>query len=300
MALLAATQGTPERLWAIVSILTAHGGSLSRDDLQKWLKPRFDGINNPARNDKDLSLVSQAIQAATGLGVIESGRDPLTLAPSSRAADIDAFADVVHGLLIAQAPGSADADILDAFACAVVHTEIVGNRQWLCDSTASQIADLLSESMTPRAVESTDLRFNKSRPPTWTRWLEFVGLNETLSSQRTLLSVTNRLRRTLAMPDFAWGEPIDAQTFLAWLATRMPYLDQGALYLAASKRMGHAGGPTLTRLLSAALRDLHEDDLIRLITPRGDAQSGVRMAADKLAKVSNFSAVVLNEDLADG
>lgn len=295
MALLAATQGTPERLWALAKILEAHGGSVPRAELQQWLKPRWDGVSD----DKDRIPVGQTIQAASGLGLVESGRDRVELSIPALPSEIVGFSDLVHGLLLAQAGQSADADILDAYACVVVQTEKQGNRQWLSDWTSAQIADLLTRSLTPRAVESNDQRYNTSRHAAWLRWIEFVGLNETLSSRTTLLSVTGRLQRALRASDLPREQAISPEDFLAWVASTLPYLDKGTLFLAAAKRMGHVPGNTVSRLLSAALRDLHEDEVIRLVTPRGDAQVGARLAADSFAEIKAFNAVVLNGSALD-
>ena len=293
MALLAATQGTPERLWAVAKVLEAHGGTLVRADLQQWLKPRFDGASDPSRDDKDRGLVNQVIQAASGLGLIDNQRDSVALLVPSLPSDIRGFADLVHSLLLVQPGQTADADIFDAYACVVVQTEKLGNRQWLSEWTAAQVADLLTRSLTPRAIETTDQRYNTTRHPAWLRWVEFVGLNETLSSRTTLLSVVDRLQSALSNSDLPRDQPIAPEEFLAWVATNLPYLDGGTLFLAAAQRMGHVQGNSVSRLLSAALRDLHEDQTVRLVTPRGDAQLGAKLAADSLAEVKAFNAITL-------
>lgn len=299
MALLAATQGTPERLWAIAKVLKAHGGSVPRADLQQWLRPRWDGISDPVRDDKDRELVNQALQAASGLGLIDSGRARVDLLIPELPAEISGFSDVVHGLLLTQPEQSADADILDAYACVVIQTEKQGNRQWLNDWTSAKIADLLTGALPPKAVETNSQRYNPYRHPAWVRWVEFIGLNETLSSRTTFLSVTNRLHRALRACDLPRDQPIAPEDFLAWVASTMPYLDKGTLFVAAAKRMGHVPGATISRLLSAALRDLHEDGLIRLIVPRGDAQVGAKLASDPLADVKAFNAITLEGSVLD-
>lgn len=299
MALLSATQGTPERLWAIVSIIAAHGGSMSRGDLQHWLKPRPGGRADEARDDKDRGLVNQAVQAASGLGLVKSQQDQIELQVGSLPSDIGGFADLVHALLAEQPAGAPDGDLFDAFACAAVQTEKLGNRQWFSDWTATQIADLLTSALAPRAIETDDQRFNSSRPPTWKRWLEFVGLAETLMPRTTLLSATVRLERAIVASDLPKGEALGADEFLAWVATAMPYLDNGKLFVAAANRMGFAKSPFLSRLLSAALRDLHEDGAIRLERPRGDGQVSVRLAADQFSDVQGFNAILLRKESAD-
>ena len=299
MALLAATQGTPERLWAIIKVLDAYGGALARAELQQWLKPRFDGATDPSRDDKDRSLVNQTLQAASGLGLIESGRESVSLLIPSLPFDIGSFSDLVHSLLLAQSERSSDADILDAYACVVVQCEKLGNRQWLSDWTAAQIADLLTRSLTPRTIETNDQRYNTSRHAAWIRWIEFVGLNETLSSRMMLVSVTVRLQRALRASDLPRDEPISPEDFLTWVASTLPYLDKGTLFLAAARRMGHVPGNRISRLLSAALRDLHEDEVLRLIVPRGDARVGAKLAADSLAEIEAFNALTLNGSALD-
>lgn len=298
MALLAATQGTPERIWAIAKVLEAHGGSAPRGELQQWLRPRWDGITDSARDDKDRGLVSQALQAASGLGLIR-GRDPVDLLVTGLPSEIGGFSDLVHDLLLAQPEESADADILHAYACVVIQTEKLGNRQWLSDWTSAKIADLLTGALPPKPVVTSDQRYNPYRHPAWLRWVEFIGLNETLSSRTSLLSVTSRLQRALRASELPRDSTIAPDDFLNWVAAALPYLDKGTLYLAAAKRMGHVAGSTLSRLLSAALRDLHEDEVIRLVVPRGDAQVGAKLAADALADVKAFNAITLNGSVLD-
>lgn len=299
MALLSATQGTPERLWAIVSIVAAHGGSMARSDLQHWLKPRPGGLSEEGRDDKDRGLVNQAVQAASGLGLVKSQQDQIELQIASLPTDIEGFADIVHSLLAGQPAGAPDGDLFDAFACAVVQTEKLGNRQWFSEWTSTQIADLLTSALAPRAVETDDQRFNSTRPPTWKRWLEFVGLTETLLPRTSLLSATVRLERAIAASDLPRGETLDADEFLAWVATAMPYLDNGKLFVAAANRMGFARSPILSRLLSAALRDLHEDKFIALERPRGDGQVSVRLSPDQFSEIHGFNAILLRKDSSD-
>lgn len=299
MALLAATQGTPERLWAVVKVLEAHGGTTPRIELQRWLKPRYDGVTDRTRDETDRSLVNQTLQAASGLGLIDSSRDSVSLLISSLPSDINGFADAVHGLLLDRDEQSSDADILDAYACVVVQCEKVGNRQWLSDWTTTQIADLFTRSLSTRSIETNDQRYNTSRHAAWMRWIEFVGLNEKLSSRTTLVSVTGRLYRALRASDLPRDKELLPEDLLDWVASTLPYLDNGKLFLAAAKRMGHIPGNTISRILSSALRDLHEDEVLRLVVPRGDARIGAKLAMDSLAQVEAFNSVILSGNALD-
>ncbi|MDH4744207.1 hypothetical protein OMP43_09285 [Sphingomonas sp. CBMAI 2297] len=282
-----------------MTVVDAHGGTIARSELEQWLKPRWDGLTDATRDRNDRGLVNQALQAASGLGLIETSRDTVELAVPSLPVDISGFADLVHSLLLAQADQSSDADILDAFACAVVETELRANRQWLSDRTAAQIADLFTRSLKPRAIETADQRYNTSRHATWMRWVEFVGLNQSIAPRTTLLSVTDRLHRALRASDLPRDEAIVPDAMLAWVASTLPYLDKGTLFLAAAKRMGHVPGTSISRLLSAALRDLHEDGVIRLVAPRGDAQVVAKLASDTFADIHAFNAVILNGSALD-
>lgn len=294
MALLAATRGTPERVWALAKHLDAHGGGAPRSALQQWLRPRWDGVIDVARHERDRLLVTEVFDAAGGLGLVERSAERVNLRIADLPADIIGFADLIHQLLRDQPEQSADADILDAFACAVVQTEVVGNRQWLSDWTSAQIADLFTRSLRPRDTEKDDQRYNTTRHASWMRWVEFVGLNLTLSARTTLLSVTDRLQRMLRAGDLPRDRELAPQELLAWIASTMPYLDGGTLFLAAANRMNYRPSTTVSRLLSAALRDLHEDGVITLTVPRGDAQLAARLAADPFADIRGFNAVTLN------
>lgn len=294
MALLSQTQGTPERVWAAVSILAAHGTSMPREEMHTWLRPRVEEQYDEGRAGADRMAVDQVLQAAGGLGLLTVGRDILELlVPPPR--DIDGFGDLVHGLLASMPIGASDADMLDGYACAVVQTELIGSRQWFSDWTAVRTADLLTRSLRPRLVESDDQRFNTTRPAPWKRWLSFIGLNEVFAARTTLLSCTSRLRRELARSDLARDVPLSAEQLLGWIAGRLPYLDGGTLYADACARMGLVHRPTISRVLSSALRDLHEDGVIRLASPRGDAQGGMRLSADPLAGIHQFNSVMLIE-----
>jgi hypothetical protein len=265
---------------------------MRREEMHTWLRPRFEDQYDEGRTAADRMAVDQVLLAASGLGLLDLGRDVLELIvpPPS---DIQAFSDLAHDLLARMPAGASDADLLDGYACAVVHTELIGARQWFGEYSLVQTADLLTRSLRPRTVDTSDQRFNTTRPPPWRRWLAFIGLSEVLGPRTALLSCTGRLARELARGDLPRDTSLQADLLLGWIADRLPYMDGGTIYAEASARMGLVPRPTISRVLSSALRDLHEDGMIRLMTPRGDAQGGVRLSADPLASVQQFNSFVL-------
>src|SRR3546814_6038283 len=74
-----------------------------------------------------------------------------------------------------------------------------------------------------------------------------------------------RLIRELARVGTHRDQEVSADAFLAGLAVRLPYLDGGRMFLEATRRLGHSPAPRrLSPILSAALRNLHDDGLIEL------------------------------------
>jgi len=77
MSLLSSTQGTPERVWSLVSALHANGGTLDRTETIEWLNPGFlrDGQDIRERPD----ALNQTLGAASSLHAIELDRDSVRL-----------------------------------------------------------------------------------------------------------------------------------------------------------------------------------------------------------------------------
>src|SRR3546814_15399046 len=80
MSLLSATQGTPERVWSLVSVIAGNGGTLSKADAAAWLNPGF------TRNGESVQVkptaFSQVLGAATSLGAVEADAATLRLTPA--------------------------------------------------------------------------------------------------------------------------------------------------------------------------------------------------------------------------
>ena len=73
----------------------------------------------------------------------------------------------------------------------------------------------------------------------------------------------------------------------------MPYLDGGKLFAQACQRSGHSPvGTRLSPLVSAALRDLHDSRVIRLV-PSGDAANRLGLIEDPTHAINAFTTVVI-------
>ena len=97
MTLLSSPQGTPERVWSLVSGLSALGGKSARATYDALLNPGFerDGVEVKAK----ATLAADAHNAAMSLGLVDGARDQVHLAvalPDNFAS----FADLVHDRLI--------------------------------------------------------------------------------------------------------------------------------------------------------------------------------------------------------
>ena len=83
------------------------------------------------------------------------------------------------------------------------------------------------------------------------------------------------------------GAPLPVDTVLQTLAQRMPYLDRGALRARVAAAASIKDDPKrLSHLLSAALRELHDEGRIEL-DRRGDATGYVDLAPDPFHEVKS-------------
>lgn len=82
MSILSSTQGTPERVWSLVSLVAANDGRIERVDAANWLNPTF--LENGKLVD-DKESFAQVQGAATALGALTLDYKTLELTiPRSR------------------------------------------------------------------------------------------------------------------------------------------------------------------------------------------------------------------------
>ncbi len=286
MTLLSSPQGTPERVWSLVAGLSALGGTLQRATYDGLLNPGFERDGEEVK--ANAKLAADAHSAALSLNLVESSRDQVALTVSAPQ-DFASFADLVHECLVSLKSGDGDTTILEGFAWMVAESDRQGGLEWIYQIGRDEFADKANEGLEGKEMNTT-------KAVAWRRWLKFMGLGITLAHDRTapdFPSPAARIARELRRSGFTAETKLTAGEFLELLTQRMPYVDQGRLFVQACQRIGHA--PTrgrLSPLLSAALRDLHDDHTLQLM-PSGDAAERVRLSDDSAHTIDAFTIVVL-------
>ena len=287
MTLLSSPQGTPERVWSLVAGLAALGGTSSRATYDSLLNPGFerDGAEVKAK----ATLASDAHNAALSLALVDGARDQVSLEgalPDSFAG----FADLVHDRLIGLASGDGDAVILEGSAWMVAESDRQNGVQWIYQAGREEFAELANAGLTGKEMNST-------KAVAWRRWLAFLGLGVPTPTERSapdFPSPAMRILRELERAEIAVGSGLPAAEFVALIARRMPYLDRGRLFTQACQRIGHAAPANrLSPLLSTALRDLHDDQSLRLV-PSGDAADRIRLSEDSSHAIDTFTTVIFS------
>jgi hypothetical protein len=287
MTLLSSPQGTPERVWSLVAGLAALGGTSRRATYDALLNPGFerDGAEIKAKT----TLASDAHNAALSLALVDGARDQVGLRATLPGSFVG-FADLVHDRLIALASGDGDAVILEGYAWIVAESDRQNGVEWIYQGGREEFAEMANAGLNGKDMNST-------KAVAWRRWLAFLGLGLPMPTERSapdFPSPAIRILRELQRAEIAAGSPMSAAEFVALLARRMPYLDRGRLFVQACQRIGHPA-PTnrLSPLLSASLRDLHDDQSLRLV-PSGDSADRVRLSEDASHGIDAFTTVIVS------
>ncbi|UKJ75446.1 hypothetical protein [Azospirillum brasilense] len=295
MALLSATQGTPERVWSLLTVLAAHGGSMERQDLLNWLNPRFVQAGAEVKDEK--SAADQTIQAALGLGLIDTrDRSKVRLAIDSVPGRFPAFSDLIHARLLTAPEDDADATLIQVFAWLVVQAEIEGSTLWVEEWSRNDFADKANDALIGASDEAGERRFNTTKHAPWRRWMEHVGLMVSLPTGDEYPDVTKRLARELLGGALPLNQEIAANVFLEHIAKNLPYLDGGRLFNGMCQRLGHRmPARAVSLILSIALRNLRDDGhLIPVVS--GDARDNFELFPDPFDKSHSFRAIILTSE----
>lgn len=292
MSLLSSTSGTPERVWSLVNLLDAHEGVLARDEIVAWLSPPFlqGGQTRPISGEPD----GQALGAATSLGLVrrEAGNYRLEHPP---ARSYPAFADEVHDRLTGVDASDPDFVVLEAFAFVASEIERRQSTAWL-GTSAQEFADAVEHAIGGVEEGTNERRFNSTKIAPWRRWIMLLGLGVELPGAIGFYPyVAERLLRELRRAGLPTGVALPAAELLAAVAKRMPYLDGGALFLDLCRRTGlRLPARRLTRLLSVALRDLHDEGAL-VLGVRGDASDLFELAPDGQHPVKTVQTITFAE-----
>jgi hypothetical protein len=291
MSLLSDIQGAPERIYSLARLLGAHGGRLARSEVFLWLDPQFDQPRE-ARAQKPNTAVEQTLRAAASLDCVSSEAGTIELKWKDGIETFEAFCDRVHDRLLSIGKDDPDYVLFDVYAWLV--------RRWEADQTVldqdpEAIANLTNADRGQNV--DGDLRFNSTKYPPWRRWMIALGLGVDVPEApraRFMAYASERLERELFRADLKRGVEIPASEFLQVIALRMPYLDGGQIFEGSSTSVkGGLKGRVLSRILSRALLDLHDEGVVHL-DRRADARNLVRLAADN-AKIEVFETITLRD-----
>ena len=290
MSVLSNPQGTPERVWSLIAGLSALGGTAPRETYDGLLNPGYDREDGEVRANP--SLAANAHGAALSLKLVEANRDQAALISAPE--DFLAFADLVHDHLAALPAGEPDAPILEAFAWMAAESDKRGNLEWIYQTGRDEFVDNANAALIGEDEDGKIM--NPTKAVAWRRWLSFMGLGVTMPTDRgapDFPTPAARIVRELKRAAIAPGTVMPASEFITLLAKRMPYLDRGQLYTQACQRIDHnSGSSRLSPLLSVALRDLHDENILKL-TPSGDAADRVRLSEDSAHPIDAFTTIEL-------
>lgn len=288
MSLMSDTQGTPERVWALVQLLVAHGGRIPREEVRHWLDP----LGSPIR---EATAITQTVGAASSLALVKHDTTSKSVALSSNDAprDLLAFTDWVHNRLVGLSESHPDAVVLRAFAWFVANSAEQQGTTWMNGRTNTELADSIRSAL---GNDSEGATFNATRYPRWRDWITFLGLGYDMPLKGTTIFfpyVVERMRRLRVdiFNDFDAREEVDAEAFLGTLSTLMPYLDGGTLFADMAQRIGWTpSSGSLSPVTSTALRELHDRGVFAL-RMYGDTRGAWALSPDPTHKIQAFRTV---------
>jgi hypothetical protein len=289
MSVLSSPQGVPERVWSLVGGLAGLGGKSDRETLDRLINPGFekDGILVQAAP----KLAGDALGAASSLGLVLIDKGEAHLGDKASAASPIEFSDHVHDILVTLSEEDTDRVLLEGYAWIAAESDRQEDLAWIYELSREEFADKANEGLV--GDDEDGRAMNPTKAVAWRRWLLFLGLGVPLPLTHVpdFPSPASRIARELERARVKRGEEMPAGEFLKLLAKRMPYLDGGSLFIQACKRIGHKPKPRrLSPLLSAALRDLHDEQAI-VLRPVGDSADMVRLSDDPAHEIQTFNRV---------
>jgi hypothetical protein len=294
MSLLSSTQGTPERVWSLIEVLAAHSGDLECDELLNWLQPKFQQRDENIPDQT--SAADQTIDCARSLDVIRKNENRYELTFDATSIDFEGFADLTHNRMSSFSNDHADSLVFEAFAWLVIAVEREKEISSILRWNRGKFADEANQGLSPRGSANEARIFNTTKITAWERWIQFLGLG--IGSPHTTAIypyITARLERKLQNSS---GLPIDEEIpvrdVLNQLTRQMPYIDGGEMFLRTREAM-QVPMPDrgISRILSIALRDLHDDGVITL-NASGDAKNLAQLSPDDNHATKSVGTIIIN------
>lgn len=302
MSLLSDTNHSPQRVFALLRLLDAQGGELDFETIKSWFKPEFRGRERQVSEGEHVNI-RQLLGAATSLSMIESAGQNRYRLVAQVPETLEGFADVVHDHLVGVDWHNPDSIVLEAFAAMVAITENEQGTAWL-EVSGKDRAARINAGVRHDSEEGEDensKRFNSTKASPWKKWIVFLGLGVPMPRGDLYPYPVQRLARETdrVRAEKNAATRLDIDQFLAMVAERLPYLDGGRLFQSAADQIRLPPlGRRLTRVLTGALRDLHDDKQLSLETV-GDAKQSYSLTGEPHA-VKSVKAVDLMVEAADG
>jgi hypothetical protein len=301
MSLLSDTNYSPQRIYALLRLLEAQDGRLGFDSIRTWLKPAMRGLDQ--KGSEENTNIRQLLGATASLGLIESPSQNQYQTTAPVPSTIEAFADAVHDRLVGLDTNHADSIVLEAFAAIAVLTEAEQGTSWLDLNAKDRAARINAAVLAFDANEDDEekKRFNATKYSPWKRWMIFLGLGVPMPKSDLYPYPAERLQREIARmrADETIPMVLEIDVFINMIAQRMPYLDSGRLFLASADRARLPPlGRRISRVLSGALRDLHDDKRL-VLEAIGDARDMYALAQEPHA-VRSIKAVRLERQANNG
>lgn len=128
----------------------------------------------------------------------------------------------------------------------------------------------------PDHIERSNV-LNRDKILGYLRWYTYAGMGWFDPDKRFVPDPTQCLRRALPRI-FTAQRLMEASAFMSGLAQACPELDGGTLFMESASRYYDPAERSCTRALAVALRNLHDEGLIRLECPKDSVGWGLERA----------------------
>ncbi len=290
MSLLSTPTGRPDRVFSLISLVRAMDGRLEQEAALRWLAPAIRATDESSFSEPQPDRVREVFRVARDLKLLDA-EGQAWVAKGELPATRRELATRVHACLRELPAEDPDAVMLRAYAWFALFVERDGCSA-LLGRSAKEISNDIAEALGEGRASDEDKVFNPTKFSAWKDWMAFLGLgwNDLPGATGFQPEPSRRIIEELSL--IAAGRTrIEGHEFVSALAGALPYLDGGPLFekACATQRVRPPEGQ-LSRLTSAALRSLHDEEALKLVM-EGDAKKGVALFPDRLHELQFFSHV---------
>jgi hypothetical protein len=250
----------PTQLEVLVDLLYAiRHKNASSESVKSLLQPK--GLPDLSASSNQAALHLNGAKELRLAAEDDAGQLRLTFTirdgkPSAREAIVKAFDDVVLSC----------PDVEPWFG-RLYGFAIAQEDDWIPSDSASRkdLCTRFNEAL-PGHIERAN-PLNDTKLSHYLRWYPYAGMGWRDPAKRFIPDPTERLRR--AVPKiFGEATRLDAGPFMSAVALACPELDGGALFMDAAASSFDPAARVCTRALAVALRNLHDEEVVRLECPK--------------------------------